>query len=74
MFPEPSASKARTAEERGRRLAASGGTQSLFIGAVRAWAKGVLLWNLDLDNLSGPQNGGCVACRGVVTIDHVYGD
>jgi glucosylceramidase len=46
---------------------------NLFIGAVRTWAKGVLLWNLALDKLSGPQNGGCVACRGVVTIDPLTG-
>jgi glucosylceramidase len=46
---------------------------NLFIGATRAWAKGVLLWSLALDTSSGPQNGGCVTCRGVVTIDQTSG-
>ncbi len=41
----------------------------LFIGATRHWARGVLLWNLALDETSGPHLGGCHDCRGVVTID-----
>jgi glucosylceramidase len=41
---------------------------NLIIGATRNWAKTVLLWNLALDAGSGPQNGGCTNCRGVVTI------
>jgi glucosylceramidase len=48
-------------------------THNLFIGATRAWAKAVLLWSLALDTSSGPQNGGCAACRGVVTIDQASG-
>ncbi len=43
--------------------------QNLFIGAVRDYAKSVLLWNLALDQNSGPQNGGCTKCRGIVTIN-----
>ncbi len=43
--------------------------KNLFIGSVQDYAKGVLLWNLALDQNSGPQNGGCTNCRGVVTID-----
>ena len=42
---------------------------NLFIGAVRDYAKSVLLWNLALDQSSGPTNGGCTNCRGVVTIN-----
>jgi len=42
--------------------------QNLFIGAIRHWAKAVLLWNLALDENNGPHNGGCEDCRGVVTI------
>jgi len=42
--------------------------QNLFIGAVRHWAKTVLLWNLALDENHGPHRGGCDNCRGVVTI------
>ncbi len=43
--------------------------KNLFIGSVRDYSKGVLLWNFALDQNSGPQNGGCTNCRGVVTID-----
>ncbi|HLY18664.1 MAG TPA: glycoside hydrolase family 30 beta sandwich domain-containing protein [Bryobacteraceae bacterium] len=41
----------------------------LLIGATRNWARGVTLWNLALDQNSGPQNGGCANCRGIVTVD-----
>lgn len=41
---------------------------NLIIGGMRHWAKTVLLWNLALDTRSGPQNGGCTNCRGVVTV------
>jgi glucosylceramidase len=41
----------------------------LIIGTTRHWAKGVLLWNLALDENHGPHLGGCKDCRGVVTID-----
>ncbi len=41
----------------------------LMIGATRAWARGVILWNLALDEHNGPHAGGCKNCRGVVTID-----
>jgi len=43
--------------------------ENLMIGATRNWARSVSLWNLALDQNSGPQNGGCSNCRGVVTID-----
>ena len=43
--------------------------QNLLVGSVRDYAKGVLLWNMALDQNSGPQNGGCTNCRGVVTIN-----
>jgi glucosylceramidase len=39
------------------------------IQSVRHWARGVLFWNLALDENRGPQKGGCDTCRGVVTID-----
>ena len=44
-------------------------TRTLIIGSTRGWAKGVLLWNLALDESHGPHLGGCGDCRGVVTID-----
>ncbi len=47
--------------------------QHLVIGATRGWAKGVLLWNLALDENAGPHTGGCGNCRGVVTVNSVTG-
>lgn len=46
---------------------------TLMIGTTRHWAKGVLLWNLALDEKHGPHTGGCATCRGVVTIDSATG-
>lgn len=48
-------------------------TRTLVIGSTRGWAKGVLLWNLALDESHGPHLGGCGDCRGVVTIDSKTG-
>jgi glucosylceramidase len=42
--------------------------RTLIIGSTRNWARGVLLWNLALDEHYGPHKGGCGNCRGVVTI------
>jgi glucosylceramidase len=36
---------------------------------VRQWARGVVYWNLALDERHGPHFGGCGACKGLVTID-----
>ena len=47
--------------------------RTLIIGATRNWARGVLLWNLALDELHGPYTGGCTNCRGVVTINSLSG-
>jgi glucosylceramidase len=47
--------------------------RNLIIGATRNWAEGVVLWNLALDEQSGPHLGGCGNCRGVVTIDQATG-
>jgi glucosylceramidase len=47
--------------------------RNLVIGAPRNWARGVLLWNLALDEKFGPHLGGCGNCRGVVTIDGTTG-
>jgi glucosylceramidase len=43
--------------------------RNLIIGATRGWARGVQMWNLALDENSGPHLGGCKDCRGVVTIN-----
>ena len=48
-------------------------TRTLVIGATRGWAKGVLFWNLALDEKHGPHAGGCGDCRGVVTIESASG-
>lgn len=48
--------------------------RTLVIGATRHWARGVLFWNLALDQDSGPHAGGCATCRGVVTVDSRSGE
>jgi glucosylceramidase len=48
-------------------------TRNIVIGATRGWAKGVLMWNLALDEKFGPHLGGCNDCRGVVTINSATG-
>ena len=45
----------------------------IVIGSTRGWARGVLMWNLALDEKHGPHLGGCSDCRGVVTIDSASG-
>ena len=47
--------------------------RNIVIGSTRHWARGVLMWNLALDERFGPHNGGCPNCRGVVTIDAATG-
>jgi glucosylceramidase len=47
--------------------------RTLIIGATRNWARGVLMWNLALDEKHGPHSGGCADCRGVVTIKSTDG-
>jgi glucosylceramidase len=44
-------------------------TRNLIIGSTRHGARGVLMWNLALDQAHGPHLGGCQDCRGVVSID-----
>lgn len=44
-----------------------------MVESVRFWSKGVLFWNLALDEKSGPHLGGCGDCRGVVTVDSKTG-
>ena len=43
--------------------------KTLIIGSTEHWARGVLMWNLALDENYGPHAGGCGNCRGVVKID-----
>lgn len=41
----------------------------MLVQPMRHWARGVLLWNLALDENRGPHAGGCATCSGVVMID-----
>lgn len=43
--------------------------RDLLLAGVRHWARGVVYWNLVLDEQHGPHVGGCDLCKGVVTID-----
>lgn len=44
-------------------------SRNLLVTGIRQWARGVLYWNLALDENHGPHFGGCAACKGVITID-----
>lgn len=48
--------------------------RTLAIGNFRNWGNSMMLWNLALDENSGPKNGGCQNCRGVVTVDQSSGE
>lgn len=49
-------------------------SRDLLIAGIRQWARGVVYWNLALDEKHGPHFGGCAACKGVVTIDSSTGE
>ncbi|WP_233841624.1 glycoside hydrolase family 30 beta sandwich domain-containing protein [Dyella sp. 2HG41-7] len=44
-------------------------TRELLVTGTRQWARGVVYWNIVLDEQHGPHFGGCALCKGVVTID-----
>jgi glucosylceramidase len=44
-------------------------SRDLLIAGLRHWARGVVYWNLALDERHGPHFGGCALCKGVITID-----
>src|SRR5690606_33483481 len=48
--------------------------ENIFIGSIKYGAKGVLMWNIALDENQGPKNGGCTNCRGVLTINSQTGE
>ncbi|WP_329741265.1 glycoside hydrolase family 30 protein [Dyella sp. A6] len=48
--------------------------QDLLLGSLRNWARGVIYWNLVLDEQHGPHDGGCGNCRGLVTVDSKTGE
>ncbi|MDE2248986.1 MAG: glycosyl hydrolase [Xanthomonadaceae bacterium] len=43
--------------------------RDLLLAGLRNWARGVVYWNLALDERYGPHFGGCGACKGLVVID-----
>ncbi|WP_343854267.1 glycoside hydrolase family 30 protein [Rhodanobacter soli] len=49
-------------------------TRDLLLAGLRQWARGVVYWNLALDEQHGPHSGGCDLCKGVVTIDSRTGE
>jgi len=52
----------------------TGQVRSLIVNTSRHWARGILFWNLALDENGGPHTGGCDTCRGVVTINTRSGE
>ena len=48
-------------------------SRDLLVTGIRQWARGVIYWNLVLDENHGPHFGGCELCKGVVTIDSKTG-
>ena len=48
--------------------------RNLLLGGLRNWSRGVVYWNLALDEKYGPHFGGCGTCKGIVTIDSTTGD
>ena len=49
-------------------------TRNLLVLGTKQWARGVIYWNLALDEAHGPHFGGCDLCKGVVTIDSKTGE
>lgn len=47
--------------------------RDLILAGIRHWARGVVYWNLALDENHGPHFGGCDLCKGIVTIDSATG-
>ena len=42
--------------------------RNILLAGIRGWARGVVYWNIALDEQHGPHAGGCDACKGIVTI------
>ena len=49
------------------------GARNVLIGGFRNGSTAVLWWNLALDPSGGPTNGGCLGCRGLLTVDPTTG-
>ncbi|WP_254427217.1 glycoside hydrolase family 30 beta sandwich domain-containing protein [Rhodanobacter sp. C01] len=49
-------------------------SRDLLLAGLRNWARGIVYWNLALDEHHGPHFGGCTSCNGLVTIDSRTGE
>lgn len=47
--------------------------RDVLLAGIRQWARGVVYWNLALDEQHGPHSGGCDLCKGLVTVDSQTG-
>nr|WP_239470683.1 RICIN domain-containing protein [Archangium violaceum] len=47
--------------------------QNIVFGPLRNWARSSLYWNIALDPNHGPYVGGCVDCRGMITVNNSNG-
>ncbi|WP_426700085.1 glycoside hydrolase family 30 protein [Rhodanobacter sp. Col0626] len=47
--------------------------RNIVMMSIKNWARGVIYWNLVLDENHGPHAGGCDECKGVVTVDSSTG-
>lgn len=47
--------------------------RNIIMMSIKHWSRGVVYWNLALDENHGPHAGGCDECKGVVTIDSATG-
>ena len=48
--------------------------RDILLAGLRNWARGVVYWNLALDEKYGPHSGGCQTCKGLVVIDSRTGE
>lgn len=48
--------------------------RDVLLAGIRQWARGVVYWNVALDEQHGPHSGGCGLCKGIVTIDSHTGE
>ncbi len=71
IFTETSIGTWNDGRNLGKRLLAD--MEDVALGTVNNWCKGVIVWNLMLDNDRGPwREGGCKTCYGAVDINYDY--
>lgn len=71
VFSETSIGTWNNGQDLSKRL--SDDMQEVALGTVNQWCKGVIVWNLMLDEERGPNRpGGCTTCFGAVDINHDY--